>query len=81
MVFVAPLITLVALSTLSALTRAATVQNSPLQLPASAAQNRQTVRDMFVYSYDAYKSVFTHGTVVAQLLTVTAGRMRWATMT
>ena len=57
MVSVTPLTTLVLLSTLFSLVSAATIQKSFLTLPESATQNRQTVKDMFLYSYDAYKSV------------------------
>ena len=54
MVFVAPLITLVLLSTLTTLTSAVIVQKPSLQLSADAARNRQMVKDMFIYSYTAY---------------------------
>lgn len=82
MVFAAPLLTLVSLSTLVSLASAATVQKPLLQLPADAVQNRQAVKDMFLYTYDAYKSVISSGVVVAEILMVTiAGSMRGVTMT
>jgi len=69
MVFITPLVTLLSLSALSSFVSAATVQEPLLQLPASAAQNRQAVKDMFLYSYDAYKSVLPCGAAVAEILT------------
>lgn len=80
MVFTAPLATLISLSTLSSLASAVTVQKPLLELPADAAQNRQTVKDMFLYSYDAYKFVFPCGAGVAEILTVIAGSMRGVTI-
>ena len=55
MVAVVPLVTLVSLSTLITLTSAVTVQKPLLQLPDDAARNLQTVKDMFLDSYNAYK--------------------------
>jgi len=81
MVFVTPLATLVFLSTLSGLSSAATVQKPLLQLPADAAQNRQAVKDMFLYSYNAYKLVFPCGTTVAQILMGIAESTRGVMMT
>ena len=81
MVFVIPLTTLVSLSALFALTSAVVVQKPLLQLPADAAQNRQTVKDMFLYSYNAYKSVFLHSAGAAHLIMVIAGVMRGTMMT
>ncbi|KAF9653536.1 glycoside hydrolase family 47 protein [Thelephora ganbajun] len=62
MVFVTPLSTLVLLSTLSTLAQVsgATVQKPLLQLPADAAQNRQTVKDMFLnyaWSHDDVRPI------------------------
>jgi hypothetical protein len=70
MVLVAPLTTLVSLSTLFCFTSAATVQKPLLQLPADAAQNLQAVKDIFLYSYDAYKSVLLDGTALEEILMV-----------
>jgi hypothetical protein len=81
MVFFTPLTTLVSLSGLFALTSAVVVQKDLLQLPADATQNRQTVKDMFLYSYNAYKSVFLHNAGAARLITVITGVMRGTTMT
>ena len=82
MVFAPPLASLASLSALFSFTFAATVQQPLLQLPADAAQNRQTVKDMFLYSYDAYKSVLSGGTAVAGTLRVNiTGSMRGAMMT
>lgn len=50
-------------------------------LPKDAGKNCQAVRDMFLYSYDAYKSVFTCGTAVAKILTIIAGGTRRVMMT
>ena len=79
MVFFTPLVTLISLSALSSLASAATVQKPLLQLPPDAAQNRQTVKDMFTYSYDAYRSVLICGAAVAEILTVIAGSTRGVT--
>lgn len=79
MVFVTPLATLVSLSVLSGFGSAATVQKPLLQLPTDAAQNRQIVKDMFVYTYDAYKFVLPCGPAVAEILTVIAGSTRGVT--
>lgn len=73
MVFVTPLITLILFSVLSSFASAATVQKPLLQLPADAAQNRQTVKDMFLHSYDAYKCVLPCGPKIAGILTIIAG--------
>ena len=82
MVFVAPLAALVSLSTLFSVTSAATVQKPLLQLPADAAQNRQAVKDMFLYAYDAYKSVLPNGATMAEILIVIiAGNTRGVMMT
>lgn len=81
MVLATPLATLITLSTLTILTSAATVQKPLLQLPADAAQNCQTVKEMFLFSYNAYKSVLPHGAVVAHLLTVIAATPRGVMMT
>jgi len=81
MVFVTPFATLLSLSTLFSFVSAATVQKPLLQLPADAAQNRQAVKDMFLYSYDAYKSVIPCGAAVDRILTVLAGNTRGVTMT
>jgi len=80
MVFVTPIATLVSLSTLSIFASAGTVQEPLLQLPASAAENRQTVKDMFLYSYDAYKSVLPSRPAIAEILMVTAENTRGVTM-
>lgn len=84
MVFIAPLVTFVSLSlsTLVSLASAAAVQKPLLQLPADAVQNRQTVKDMFLYTYDAYKSVHFGGAVLTEILIVTvAGSTRGVMMT
>jgi len=82
MVFVTPLSTVLLFFTLFGFTSAATVQKPLLQLPVDAAQNRQAVKDMFLYSYDAYKSVPPGGTVAEGILMVTvAGSMRGVTTT
>jgi hypothetical protein len=81
MVFVISIATLVSLSTLSSVASAAAVQKPLLMLPADAAQNRQAVKDMFLYSYDAYKFVLFCGEAVAEILTVIAGSMHGAMMT
>ena len=81
MVFVTPIATLVLLSTLSTFSSAVTVQKPLLQLPADAAQNLQTVKDMFLYSYNAYKLVFPCGATVAETLMVIAERTRGVMMT
>jgi hypothetical protein len=81
MVFATPLATLITISTLITFASAVTVQKPLLQLPADAAQNRQTVKEMFLYSYNAYKSVFPHGAAVAHPLTVIAGTTRGVMMT
>ena len=80
MVFVSPLTTLVSLSTLFIMASAARVQAPSLKLPADAAQNGQAVKRMFLYSYDAYKSVLLRGVAVAEILTVIAGCTRGAMM-
>ena len=74
MVFVTPIAALVLLSTLSSFSYAATVQKPLLRLPADAAQNLQTVKDMFLYSYNAYKFVFPYGATVTEILMVVAER-------
>ena len=71
MVFVTPLSTVLLLSALFCFTSAATVQKPLLQLPADAARNRQAVKDMFLYSYDAYKSVFSGGMAAEGILMTT----------
>lgn len=76
MVLVTPLAALGLLSTLSSFSSAATVQNPCLQLPADAAQNRQVVKNMFLYSYNAYKSVFRCGATVAEIPMVIAESTR-----
>ena len=81
MVFVTPLTTLISISTLSVMASAATVQKPFLMMPPDAAQNRQAVKDMFLYSYDAYKFVLPCGvTTAAESLTVPAGSMRRTTI-
>ena len=81
MVFVTPLATLVSLSTLSSFVSAATVQKPLLQLPADAAQNLEAVKDIFLYSYDAYKLVLSGAKAVAEILTIVTGSMRGVMMT
>ena len=82
MVLLAPLVTFVSLSTLVSFASAAAVQKPLLQLPPDAVQNRQAVKDMFLYTYDAYKSVISGGAVIAEILTVTiAGNTRGVMMT
>lgn len=73
MVPTTPLATLVLLSTLFSLASAATIQKPLLQLPTDAAQNLQAVKDIFLYSYDAYKSVRSSSEAVAEILMVPAG--------
>jgi len=68
MVFVTPLATLVSLSALSGSAYAAMIQKPLLRLPASAVENRQTVKDMFLYSYDAYKFVLPCHPVITEIL-------------
>jgi len=65
MVFIIPLTTLVLLSTFFIVASAATIQKPFLMLPKEADKNRQAVKDMFLYSYDAYKFVLTCGPAVA----------------
>ena len=77
MVFVTPFVTLVSLYTLSTLASGVTVQKADLQTPADAAQNLQTVKEMFSYSYNAYKSVITHGVAAAYLLTAINRSYAW----
>ena len=81
MVFVTSLATLVSLSTLISMASAVTVQKPFLMLPADAAQNRQTVKDMFLYSYDAYKFVLPSGAAVAEILTINPGSTHGVMMT
>lgn len=81
MVLVTSLTTLVSLSTLSSIAFAATVQKPFLLLPPDAAQNRQAVKDMFLYSYDAYKFVLPSAmAVVTDPLTVLTGSTRGVMM-
>ena len=77
MVFITPLVTLVLLYTLSTLASGITIQKTDLQTPADAAQNLQTVKEMFSYSYNAYKSVLTHSAAVAYLITATNRTYAW----
>ena len=78
-VFVASLTALVTLSALFSIASAATIQNPSLLLPADAAQNLQTVKGMFLYTYDAYKSVLPTATM-AEILTVVTGSTRGVMM-
>ena len=80
MVLVAPLATLISLSILSTVASAATVQKPFLMMPADAAKNRDTVKDMFLYSYNAYKSVLPRGTGIAKILMVIIDSTRGITM-
>jgi mannosyl-oligosaccharide alpha-1,2-mannosidase len=68
MVLVAPFVTLVSLSALTTLASAVTVQKPLLQLSADAAQNRKAVKDIFLYSYNAYKWVFPEVAMTARLM-------------
>ena len=81
MIFLTFLTPLVSLSTLIIAASGATVQKPSLTLPADAAQNRQTVKDMFLYSYDAYKFVLPSGAAVAGILTTNPGSTHGAMMT
>ena len=82
MVFTASLATLLSLSTLFLVASAATVQKPFLMLQKDADQNRQAVRDMFQYSYDAYKSVLPCGAAVGENLILSISEnTRGVTMT
>ena len=81
MVFLTPLTTLISLSTLSIMASAVTVQKPFLMMPESAAKNCEAVKEMFLYSYNAYKFVLPCGAVVAKILMVVAGSTRWVMMT
>jgi len=76
MVFVIPLATLVSLSALSGSAYAAMIQKPLLRLPASAVENRQIVKDMFIHSYDVYKFVLPcHSTIAEILMSLQEARM------
>jgi len=77
MVFVTPLSTVLLLSALFCFISAAAIQEPLLQLPADASRNRQAVKDMFLYSYDAYKSVLSGSMAVEGIIMPTiAGSTR-----
>lgn len=80
MVFTLPFFTLLSLSAFATLTSAVTVQKPLLQLPPDAAQNRETVKDMFLSSYNAYKRVFPPSAATDHLICV-AGAMHGVMMT
>jgi len=81
MVLVTSLAALVLLFSLSSFSSAVKVQKPVLKLPADAAQNRQAVKNMFLYSYNAYKSVLPCGATAAEILMVIAESMHGAMMT
>lgn len=70
MVFVTPFTTLILLSTLTTLSFAVIVQKPFLRLPTDAAENCQTVKDMFLDAYNTYKSVFPYSATVAHLIAI-----------
>jgi len=70
MVFLTPLATFISLSTLSIMASAVTVQKPFLMMPKDAAKNCETVKGMFLESYNAYKSVLPRGAAAAKILMV-----------